>query len=390
MEKLLCAPSELLVKIFEFLPASDLASLAKTCRRFRDVVAIDQIWHDLCQKNYKVSSLDGWPLTSYKELYAIVLHRYGCILGLWKLEVLYYGALIYVHVQNGKIIAENCCPPFDCSHLADPLRLKPLFEISIENKTVKTTCVTGLHTHHDGIVKVNSTKRCQAEGFTFLCSKADWHNIKPVQSQNIGYLQQWLVEEYNDGNIFSTSPHLIHLILSRYAAMHNIYSSNLRFNRLSIPSTVGHNDSIVLPGIYKGTYSSHGIELIMVCDCKDRILGTKITGDPNVPSGEITFDVDLTYPLEEGEEDNGSSVPSNNKKHPFHLPTGYFGEIPTHLKYYVRKFKGVGRIANTGFVSPQWTNNILYVFEKNEFGILWTELRAFAMFRRTEEEFLQN
>lgn len=50
MEKLLCAPSELLVKIFEFLPASDLVSLAKTCRRFRDVVAIDQIWHDLSQK----------------------------------------------------------------------------------------------------------------------------------------------------------------------------------------------------------------------------------------------------------------------------------------------------------------------------------------------------
>lgn len=50
MEKLLCAPSELLVKIFELLPASDLVSVAKTCRRFRDVVAIDQIWHDLSQR----------------------------------------------------------------------------------------------------------------------------------------------------------------------------------------------------------------------------------------------------------------------------------------------------------------------------------------------------
>lgn len=62
-------------------------------------------------------------------------------------------------------------------------------------------------------------------------------------------------------------------------------------------------------------------------------------GDPNVPSGEITFDVDLTSPLEESEEDNKSNVPNNkyNNKYPFHLPTGYFGEIPTHLKHYVRR-----------------------------------------------------
>lgn len=71
------------------------------------------------------------------------------------LELTLSCCLLNSKVKNGKLVAENCCPPFDCSQLADPLRLKPLFEMSIENKTVKTTCLTGLKTHHEGSVRVN-------------------------------------------------------------------------------------------------------------------------------------------------------------------------------------------------------------------------------------------
>ena len=42
--------SEVLESIFKHLSALDLAVAAQTCRRFRDVCAIDDIWHKFCIK----------------------------------------------------------------------------------------------------------------------------------------------------------------------------------------------------------------------------------------------------------------------------------------------------------------------------------------------------
>ena len=63
-------------------------------------------------------------------------------------------------------------------------------------------------------------------------------------------------------------------------------------NRLPIP-----------PGIFKGTYSAHGIEIISVrYPSKASIEGIKLTGDPNVPMNKVTFKADLTKALRYTEE----------------------------------------------------------------------------------------
>jgi hypothetical protein len=61
--------------------------------------------------------------------------------------------LFYLKVKNGKIVAENCCAPYG-SQVKDILRLRPIFEIFIQDKQVISKCLTGVQAYHDGIVKV--------------------------------------------------------------------------------------------------------------------------------------------------------------------------------------------------------------------------------------------
>lgn len=96
-------------------------------------------------------------------------------------------------------------------------------------------------------------------------------------------------------------------------------------------------------GVYLGTFGPHGPELLQVSrvtlEGEEWVQGVKLTGDPNVPAGKVSFRAkigrssrlspDGTYPPEFGVQ---------------------------------QRFRGEGRVAKEGYASAKWVEGELLTF----------------------------
>lgn len=116
-------------------------------------------------------------------------------------------------------------------------------------------------------------------------------------------------------------------------------------------------------GLYLGTFGPHGPELLRLERGRDEdgdecVTATKVTGDVHVPAGEVSFQAKV----------------GRNRK------LDARGVYPEQLGIAAR-FKGRGRIADTGFKDPQWTEGELVQFTSSarrevtsgaELGFMWS------------------
>ncbi|XP_073234073.1 F-box only protein 31-like isoform X2 [Porites lutea] len=315
MARIFSLANELLASIFKHLDGIELAIVARTCQRFHDASLIDQIWQHLCFRDYGVSSLEQWPLSSFRELYILVLHKYGCLIGVWKCQINPYGGLVHIKASPGKIEALECRAPFD-PEITSPLRPKLMFTITVQDGEIVALCFSDWEVEpHRGKLSLEENEEGEVVQFSFKCDSESKHEIPTDREE--------------------------------------------------------------------GTYSSHGVELVMISFTDHKMIGTKITGDPNVPGGEVTFEVDLTKPLpDEAAADSGEP-----KR--FSLPQGYEARYTDFPSHYKARFHSVGQIASHGFVSPQWTPAHFVLFNDDLFGFLWIELMAFSVYSRVTEPFLK-
>ncbi|KAL9975644.1 hypothetical protein ACROYT_G012827 [Oculina patagonica] len=382
--------NELLASIFKHLTGLELGRVAKTCQRFRNACFIDQIWQHLCYRDYGVSSLDQWSLSSFRELYIIVLHKYGCLLGVWKCSINPYGGLVHVKASPGKIEAFDCRAPYD-PDITGGLRPKLMFAIKVQDGEAVTACYSDWEEiPHSGNLRIGDTVEGKLPQFGFKCNNWSNHEIPSDREEGMGVLRRWMKEEYNNENLLFFQPHMVQLVLMRYVTMHSLHRQPLQFEALELPQP-SLNDIVMTPGVFKGTYSSHGVELVMVTVVDEKLIGTKITGDPNVPGGQVTFEVDLRRPViddpqpEPGQEQQLGQCHSRE----FNLPPSYEARYTNFPNVYLARYHGRGQIASHGFVSPQWTPGHFVLFNDDLFGFLWLELMAFSVYSRATEPFLR-
>lgn len=158
----------------------------------------------------------------------------------------------------------------------------------------------------------------------------------------------------------------------------------------------------IQPGIFKGTYGTHGLELIQLeyIDNCTKLRASKLSGDPNVPSGQVTFEVVLQYSMVLTAQQQASissldaievrasdilySVPTTPQ--PFLVPVGCherFLEIP---KTCIARYHGLGQVAGHGYTNPSFSRGHWVVFNEDLFGFLWLELLSLSMYHRVKED----
>jgi len=179
------------------------------------------------------------------------------------------------------------------------------------------------------------------------------------------------------------------------------------YSRLTLPTTTSFNVPIQ-PGLFKGTYSVHGLELISLFYEEDRnkVKAIKITGDPNVPAGAITFRADLPYCMNldldvqrtiediERIEPFLSDLDWNelSPQQPYTTPSDCYSNVNrTHYQlpdYCRARFHGFGQIAGTGYQNPSYVQGHWIVFNEDLFGFLWISLRSISIYHRVRKKFV--
>ncbi|XP_072241668.1 F-box only protein 31 isoform X3 [Leuresthes tenuis] len=464
-QSLLELPPELLVEIFSLLPGTVLPNVALVCKKFRQILNTETIWRRRCVEEFgmkedlrkmeaggvcsqdlyvkrvnpRVKSgrfmklLPDYEHMDYRDVYTHLLYPYRHILGLWQPDIGPYGGLLNVVVDGLFIIGWMYLPPHD-PRVEDPMRRRPLFRIHLwESKKATVECMYGHKGPHKGDIQT-----VKKDEFSTKCNQTDHHRMPGGRQEEF---RTWLEEEWGRTLEEIFHEHMQELILMKFIYTSQ-YDNCLTYRRIYLPPTMPSD--LLQPGLFKGTYGSHGLEIVMFSFHGTSARATKLTGDPNVPAGQLTLDVDLSRPVvlpeleqqrnidelsrlvlgihevvqREAEQQAGGasatvghtaegacggatameadhdacsdsclpgpSTSSNNpsETQPFVLPLGVMARNEVYPRTCRKCFYGTGLIAGHGFTSPERTPGLFVLFDDDRFGFIWLELKSFSLYSR--------
>lgn len=147
-----------------------------------------------------------------------------------------------------------------------------------------------------------------------------------------------------------------------------------------------------LEGLWVGKYGTHGYELINVTYVDDTLIAEKVTGDRNVPRGELTFKVDLD-PLKifktvgRGKKTNKNNLfdflGEQAKLEPIKLTDKAARRWGTSQ---LPRYSGLGQVAEEGFKNCQWMDGQLIIIGQEYFSFAWLPIEQQIFFGRPSPE----
>uniref|UniRef100_A0A8C1WC34 F-box protein 31 n=1 Tax=Cyprinus carpio TaxID=7962 RepID=A0A8C1WC34_CYPCA len=458
-QSLLDLPPELLVEIFSSLPGAALPNLALVCKKFRQILNTETIWRRRCTEEFgmrddlrkmeilgmssrdlyvkrvnpQVKSgrfmklLPDYEHMDYRDVYTHLLHPYRNILGLWQPDIGPYGGLLNVVVDGLFIIGWMYLPPHD-PRVEDPMRRRPLFRIHMwEKNKAMVECMYGHKGPHKGDIQT-----VKKDEFSTKCNQTDHHRMPGGRQEEF---RTWLEDEWGRTLEDIFHEHMQELILMKFIYTSQ-YDNCLTYRRIYLPPCLPSD--LLQPGLFKGTYGSHGLEIIMLSFHGSKAKVTKLTGDPNVPAGQLTLEIDLNRPVrlpdlehqrsmeelsrlvlgvhEEAQrglqaqdapseaaevaEGSDSAPPAGAEDvepgaaacsaafeaQPFVLPLGVMARNEVYPRTCKMCFYGTGLIAGHGFTSPERTPGLFVLFDDDRFGFIWLELKSFSLYSRLTDQ----
>ena len=127
-------------------------------------------------------------------------------------------------------------------------------------------------------------------------------------------------------------------------------------------------------------YGSHGFEMINVTYSGDNLVAYKVTGDQNIPRGEITFTANLSP--EPSAPSNGyeaSYLMGQQSLEPIVLSESSASKWGTKK---LPRFPGQGHAAEPGFLNNQYVEGQLVVIGNDYFSFAWVPLEHQIFFGR--------
>jgi hypothetical protein len=379
-------PAELQVRILSNLPAPDVSVMSRVNLYLNKLCHEETIWINIAKTDFNIK-LKTTKTFSPRIFYQSVLYPFRDTLGLWQRQNLkYYSSILKVSVQSDHILFTEIIPP---AKLREPFTVLPFLKVfrNREDDTVKIRNLNKIAISDQ--VKVIAPLAGNT-GLSIIISNIEDHTMNP---------SDWRQVMLNFIGVVAGGVEINDLLLMRFVqtyhsrALYSYSKLDLFWPEITLP---------IRPGVFIGTYGAHGTEMINLTRHPSRpgTCGVKVTGDPNVPFGEISFHV--------GPEEQCLRIPREDQEN---LPdlVKYF-QNPTFTQYQENleldytspagcseratipydKCKGRWmcecQIAQHGFRDPSFIPGNFILFSEDEFAVLFIELASVSLFRRVTHQ----
>ncbi|KAI6662005.1 hypothetical protein LOD99_9592 [Oopsacas minuta] len=360
---LLELPRDILIKIVIVCTPRSLSALSVCCKELYVLCNTDIIWKYIISYRYRdVSVFHLLPDLSNKSLY----HKYYYFLcqlrGLWVLHLDPYNIVIS--------IAQSSTNPLEFIGKMPGLRHVKFMNNPLEYHEIAKFSL------YDSSFKISK------RNVTFSCSGRfeEGERVDPLKIIRLSKSAcKNLVCEINNPKLKDLGSRDVYSI-DRYSDLNSSYNNTTcELNLTKVVVCKVHTDEpqLLSPGVYRGDYFIHGIELLLVYYQDGMIFVRKLAGDSNIPGDKISIRCQHLNKL--------------NTKTPVYVDITRGGRILCSLdsdlypKKFIVSYTGEGQIADFGYLSSCFCPGTMYVADENTFVYIWDTLGVCTLFRKCED-----
>ena len=382
-------PPELVHQIISFLPPQDVCQLRLTNSSLRNICDSESIWSSFCKEKYGLNFAPEDELFSAKSFFQKILHRYGSLIGLWQRQNLkFYGGILRVRLESEWIKSLVVEHLFPATNIFEDLRRKTFLTIRLNDE-------------EDVVITNHDNWSCQKPAELHLEEEEELSITIPSLTDYISSPAEWrdLLDEFRS---LDTTLHTDGAIMKFVSYYHNrnmfVYQPLLTSNWIREHHGDHVSNNLLLssltPGVFQGTYGSHGIEIIHLFDGQ----GVKITGDPNIPFNEVSFRVTnrsiLNIPTDlqtscrnvklatENCDEYFETDLSAGKKYDFLIPEEMLERDKISWRSCQGRWVAEAHIAGDMFVDDQFIPANFILFNQDQFAVMFLDLNCITLFNR--------
>jgi len=371
-------PSDVLIEILCSVPASGLAMISQVHSLLYTVANNEEVWIARAKQDYKVilKKSEGF---SPRDFYQLVLHKYGKLMGLWKrTNHLYYGGLLKVFYDDQEIVIEMLEAPEDVTH---EMVSRKIVSIS-KRKEISAAQIV----NHDSLT-VDSPANITITNENAFQLQFQVGEDDPGFLLEGFLLTKWMQKPYLHRELHGRK-------------FDSMFKNREVYMCERFISESPHKQFPIQPGLFKGTYSAHGNEIINLSFIfaegggMKGVEGIKICGDPNVPAPEVSFVIEedmCTFVRSEDGElifDIDQIVEyKDDLTMDFCIPRDYEDDDPsirglTTCKGY---WQCKCQVAYDNFSNPEMIRGYFVLFSNDMFAVMFLDLGGISVYHRAKD-----